>query len=107
MKSKHATLQKKGQKETAFGAAVRRVVRAIPEGKVLSYGAVAKKAGFPGAARAVGGLMKGNYDKLVPCHRVVRADGRIGEYNRGGPSKKSALLKKEGVPFVSADRVKL
>ena len=107
MEKKRTKKMAAGKSETAFAAAVRRVVRAIPEGKVLSYGAVAKKAGFPGAARAVGAIMKANYDKLVPCHRVVRADGRIGEYNRGGSSQKAALLKKEGVPFVAAGRVKL
>lgn len=107
MEKKRTKKMAAGKNETAFAAAVRRVVRAIPKGKVLSYGAVAKKAGFSGAARAVGAIMKANYDKLVPCHRVVRSDGRIGEYNRGGPAKKSAILRREGVVFAGPGRVRL
>lgn len=72
------------------------VVRKIPEGKVLTYKEVAKKAGNEKAARVVGNFMKGNYDKTVPCHRVIRSDGKIGDYNRGGSKAKRALLKKEG-----------
>ncbi len=79
-----------------FAEKVRAVVRTIPKGSVMTYGAVAQKAGFPGAARAVGGIMKENYDPTVPCHRVIRSDGKLGEYNRGGPSAKRALLIKEG-----------
>lgn len=82
----------------AFADKVRDVVSRIPAGEVLTYGEVAAKAGRPGAARAVGSVMRKNadYDR-VPCHRVVRADGVIGEYNRGGTSAKIARLKKEGV----------
>lgn len=84
--------------ESAFKYKVLRIVRAIPRGKTLSYGAVAAKAGSPGAARAVGGLMKANYDPLVPCHRVICADGTPGEYNRGR-AKKIELLREEGYPI--------
>ena len=80
----------------SFADRVRAVVRSIPRGETLSYGQVAKIAGNAGAARAVGTIMKDNFDKTVPCHRVIRADGRIGEYNRGGSHAKRALLKKEG-----------
>lgn len=73
------------------------VVRAIPKGETRTYKEVARAAGSPGAARAVGTLMKGNYDSSVPCHRVIRSDGSIGDYNRGGAQTKSALLQKEGV----------
>lgn len=79
-----------------FAERVRKVVRAIPEGSTLTYGQVASAAGYPGAARAVGSVMKGNYDPSVPCHRVVRADGRLGEYNRGGEEAKRRLLSREG-----------
>jgi len=61
----------------------------------MSYGEVAKHAGFPGAARAVGSLMKNNHDKGVPCHRVICADGAVGQYNNGGERAKAALLRKE------------
>ncbi len=75
---------------------VHAVVAKIPRGSMMTYAAVAKKAGSPGAARAVGTLMAKNYDPKIPCHRVIRSDGKIGNYNRGGPKKKRALLIKEG-----------
>jgi methylated-DNA-[protein]-cysteine S-methyltransferase len=84
------------QRKNDFAERVRKVVRGIKKGRTMSYGQVASAAGRPGAARAVGTVMKNNYDKTVPCHRVIRADGKIGEYNRGGPAKKRALLKAEG-----------
>jgi methylated-DNA-[protein]-cysteine S-methyltransferase len=68
----------------------------IPKGETRSYGQVAAAAGIPGAARAVGTCMKENYDSSVPCHRVIRSDGTLGEYNRGGPVVKRALLEAEG-----------
>lgn len=80
----------------SFADKVRDVVRTIPKGKTMTYAVVAKKAGNPRAARAVGTVMKGNFDPTVPCHRVIRTDGTIGEYNRGGPAAKRALLIKEG-----------
>ncbi|MEY4722541.1 MAG: hypothetical protein RLZZ324_54 [Candidatus Parcubacteria bacterium] len=83
------------------------VVRRIPRGQVRTYGEVARAAGSPGAARAVGSLMKANHDPNVPCHRVVRADLRAGEYNRGGERAKIARLKKEGVAFSGARVVRV
>ncbi|MCB9805751.1 MGMT family protein [Candidatus Nomurabacteria bacterium] len=70
------------------------VVRKIPKGKVLTYKEVAKKSGSEKAVRAVGNILNKNYDPKIPCHRVVRSDGKIGGYNRGA-SKKVNLLKKE------------
>jgi len=79
-----------------FAERVRAVVKSIPKGNAMSYKEVALKAGNPGAARAVGTIMSHNTDKSVPCHRVIRSDGKIGAYNSiNGPSKE-ALLKKEG-----------
>jgi O6-methylguanine-DNA--protein-cysteine methyltransferase len=40
--------------------------------------------------------MHDNYDLEIPCHRIIRSDGKVGCYNRGGPEAKLALLKKEG-----------
>ena len=80
-----------------FTEKVRRVVKSIPKGKTMTYGLVAARAGRPGAARAVGTIMANNDDKTVPCHRVIRADGKIGGYNKiNGPSKRELLLS-EGV----------
>lgn len=75
---------------------MRDVVRTIPKGTTMTYGQVANAVGHPGAARAVGMVMKHNYDPSVPCHRVVRSDGTIGDYNRGGAKRKRMLLEEEG-----------
>ncbi|MDE0243221.1 MAG: MGMT family protein [Candidatus Kaiserbacteria bacterium] len=83
--------------EQPFSRRVRAVVAAIPRGTVMTYAAVAKAAGAPRAHRAVGTIMAGNRDTLVPCHRVVRSDGTIGTYNGGGPDKKREKLISEGV----------
>lgn len=79
-----------------FKERVREVVRKIPKGKTMTYKQVATLAGSPGASRAVGSIMKANFDKDIPCHRVIRSDGKIGEYNRGGPMAKTKLLISEG-----------
>lgn len=71
------------------------VVKKIPKGKILTYKEVAKKAGNEKASRAVGNIISKNYDKNIPCHRVIRSDGKTGGYNRG-PNNKIKLLKKEG-----------
>ena len=80
-----------------FSEQVRSAVRQIPKGQTKSYGEVALAIGHAGAARAVGTIMRNNFDPTVPCHRVIRADGKIGEYNRGGSDAKRALLISEGV----------
>jgi O-6-methylguanine DNA methyltransferase len=70
------------------------VVKKIPKGKTLTYKQVAIKAGSPRAYRAVGNILSKNYDPKIPCHRVVRSDGKIGGYNRGA-EKKTEMLKRE------------
>lgn len=79
-----------------FADNVRDVVKRIPRGKTMTYVEVARKAGNAKAARAVGAVMRSNYAREIPCHRVVRSDGSLGSYNRGGESRKRAILKKEG-----------
>jgi O-6-methylguanine DNA methyltransferase len=70
----------------------------IPPGETRSYAWLAARVGHPGAARAVGSALARNpLPLVVPCHRVVRADGRIGNYGCGGPAAKRALLREEGV----------
>lgn len=71
------------------------IVKKIPKGKTLTYKEVAERAGSPNASRAVGSILKTNFDAAIPCHRVIRSDGLTGEYNRGRLNK-LALLKKEG-----------
>ncbi len=70
-----------------FAQQVYTVVRKIPEGKVLTYKEVAEKVGKPKAYRAVGNILNKNFDQEIPCHRVVRSDGKTGGYNRGGKLK--------------------
>jgi methylated-DNA-[protein]-cysteine S-methyltransferase len=72
------------------------IVKKIPKGGSMTYKQVAIKAGNPLAARAVGAIMRTNYDPTVPCHRVVHSSGTIGNYNRGGPSRKREILMSEG-----------
>ena len=81
--------------QISFADRVRTVVRKIPRGKTFTYKQVAVAAGSPGAARAVGTIMSHNFDPTVPCHRVIRSDGKIGDYNRGGNEAKKRILKKE------------
>lgn len=80
---------------TPFAQKVYSVVTKIPRGKTATYSQVAKAAGRPGAYRAVGNILNKNMDTKVPCHRVIRSDGKTGGY-RDGIKKKIELLKKEG-----------
>ncbi len=78
-----------------FQEKVYAVVKKIPKGKVLTYKQVAAKIGKPGAYRAVGNMLNKNYDPAIPCHRVIRSDGKLGGYNRGNTAKMKKL-KAEG-----------
>lgn len=80
-----------------FADKVRDVVRKIPKGKTMTYKQVAARAGNEKASRAVGAVMRGNYAKDIPCHRVIKSDGTLGSYNRGGSERKRAILVREGV----------
>ena len=81
---------------TEFQDKIRAVVRNIPKGSVMTYKEVAVASGRPQAARAVAQVMAQNYDETVPCHRVIRSDGGLGGYNRGGIDKKRSILRSEG-----------
>jgi O-6-methylguanine DNA methyltransferase len=78
-----------------FASAVFRVVAGIAAGSAMSYKGVAAAAGRPRAWRAVGNILNSNYDTRIPCHRVIRSDGRPGGYNRGR-RRKVKLLRAEG-----------
>lgn len=80
-----------------FRARVYEVVRQVPRGMVMTYGDVAKAAGSPGAARAVGTILSQNYDPAIPCHRVIRSDGRPGQYNRGAERKREILIEEGAI----------
>jgi methylated-DNA-[protein]-cysteine S-methyltransferase len=83
---------------TPFQQRVIHYCRRIPTGKVLSYGQLAQKAGSPGAARAVGQVMRTNrWPLIVPCHRVVGSGGTLGGYSAPeGLALKRRLLEREG-----------
>jgi len=73
------------------------VVKKIPKGKVLTYKQVAEKVGKPKAYRAVGNILNKNFDKSIPCHRVIRSDGKLGGYNRGEKAKIEILKKEKAI----------
>jgi len=80
---------------TAFVAHVLHIVRRIPPGRVTTYGDVAALAGRPGAARAVGAILRQAGEPGLPYHRVVAAAGRLGGFG-GSPSVKRDRLTREG-----------
>ena len=85
--------------KNTFKQKVLSIVKKIPRGQVLTYKQVAEFAGSPRAYRAVGNILNGNYNKTIPCHRVVRSDGLLGGYNRGMDNKRRKLSQ-EGIIFV-------
>ena len=90
--------------DNSFNERCYELLKLIPQGKVTTYGEIAKALNTR-AWRAVGSAMAKNTNLFViPCHRVVRSDGAIGQYALG-PDKKSALLKSEGVE-ISSGKVK-
>jgi O-6-methylguanine DNA methyltransferase len=94
----HKKLQQNFSKgvQTPFAQTVYAVVAKIPKGTTLTYAEVARRAGKPGASRAVGSILSKNRNANVPCHRVIRSDGGMGGYAFGGIKKKQEILKKEG-----------
>lgn len=78
---------------SAFDRAVLEAVQAIAPGETASYGEVARRVGAPRAARAVGGAVGRNpISMIVPCHRVIAADGTIGGYGGDGPAGRAEAL---------------
>jgi O-6-methylguanine DNA methyltransferase len=83
---------------TEFEQAVWSKALEIPRGEVRPYGWIAAEIGRPKAVRAVGTALGHNpFPLIVPCHRVVRSDGTIGEYSLGGPGNKRTILAAEGL----------
>ncbi len=89
---------------TAFARRVLSILRRVPAGRVVTYGDLAKWAGRPGAARAVGNIMREAREPGLPYHRVIAAGGRLGGYG-GHEGLKQALLRQEGLP-VGSGRVR-
>lgn len=84
--------------KNTFKEKVLKIVKNIKKGQVLTYKEVARLAGSEKVYRAVGNILNKNKNKKIPCHRVIRSDGKIGGYNKGIKIKKELLLK-EGVLF--------
>jgi alkylated DNA nucleotide flippase Atl1 len=83
---------------TELDERIRAVVAALEPGQVVSYGWVARQAGRPGAARAVGAFLSRDGDDL-PWWRVVRADGSLAVHR---PAEQARRLRREGVPVAAA-----
>jgi O-6-methylguanine DNA methyltransferase len=82
---------------TDFQEQVLRTTATIPKGEVRPYGWVAREIDRPRAVRAVGTALAHNpIPLIIPCHRVIRSDGQIGNYSLGGPHIKVDLLQHEG-----------
>lgn len=84
-----------------FHRAVLEALREVGPGRTLTYGALARRVGNPDASRAVGAAMARNpIPVVVPCHRVVPSNGKMGNYSAtGGVATKRALLALEGARF--------
>lgn len=85
---------------TPFERKVLTVVSRIPVGRVTTYGDVARLAGRPGAARAVGNIMQRGERPGMPYHRVIAAGGRLGGYS--SPALKRSMLTAEGLTVTSS-----
>ncbi len=79
----------------SFRQKVLNIVKNIPRGKTMTYKEVARRAGSEKAYRAVGNVLNKNFNSSIPCHRVIRSDGKLGGYNRGA-DRKTKLLRREG-----------
>src|SRR6058998_990199 len=91
---------------TPFEQAVLRKTREIPRGEIRPYGWVAREIGHPAAVRAVGTALANNpIPYFIPCHRVVRSDGVIGNYGGGGPEAKKNILSLEGVQLARLQKL--
>jgi len=91
---------------TPFEQSVLQTALRIPRGEVRPYNWIARRIGRPLAVRAVGTALANNpIPFLIPCHRVVRADGVIGNYGAGGPVAKRAILGWEGVDAAQLERM--
>ena len=80
-----------------FSLKVYKKLLEVPKGKVTTYGDLAKAVGVKKGQRVIGTIMKKNpYPVIIPCHRVVKSDGKIGGYNYG-EKVKLKMLEKEGI----------
>jgi methylated-DNA-[protein]-cysteine S-methyltransferase len=107
-KRKHFTVRVDLSQGTPFQQKVWRELQKIQYGKVVSYGELARRIGKPGCARAVGQAVGSNpVGIIVPCHRVIAANGKIGGWSgSGGIAGKKALLQLEGAKLFDTKKRK-
>ena len=85
---------------TGFSDKVMEATRSITRGRVATYADLARALGNPKAARAVGTALKNNKKPItIPCHRVIKSDGSLGQYS--GKGSKEKLLAAEGVVIIN------
>jgi len=88
-----------------FQQSVLRAQYEIPRGSVSTYGLIAARVGAPGGARAIGNALAGNpFPLIIPCHRTIRSDLRLGGF-QSGTEMKRALLEMEGIVFDKVGKV--
>lgn len=96
-------MKKKKPAMSALAESVYMEIKKIKKGDTLTYKELAEKVGYPKAIRRVASIVGQNKSPIIiPCHRVIRSDGHVGEYTYKGKrnqAKKIALLKHEGVKF--------
>jgi methylated-DNA-[protein]-cysteine S-methyltransferase len=81
---------------TEFQERVLMATYSIPRGQTRTYAQVARLAGYPNAYRAVGtALRKNPMAPIIPCHRVIKSDGTLGNYSSGGTKRKEVMLRRE------------
>jgi len=88
-------MEKKEKQKIDFKDRVLSAVKKVRNGETMTYSQIAKMAGSPRAARAVGDILSKNYNPKIPCHRVNKSSGQVGNYNRGGSDAKRTLLDQE------------
>src|SRR3989338_1532336 len=90
-----------------FSESVLRLAAKIPKGKVATYRQIAVALGKPNAFRAVGNALNKNPNLIkIPCHRIVKSNGEVGNY-ASGAKRKIALLKEEGIEIKNGKIVRL
>lgn len=79
----------------SFSEKVLTAVQRIPRGQTKTYKEIAEQAGSPEAYRAVGSILRKNTNKNIPCHRVVKSNGDLGQYNGLLAETKKEILAQE------------
>lgn len=91
----------------SFSKKVLELTKQVPQGKITTYKQLATAAGNKKASRAAGSALNKNRQLIIiPCHRVIKSTGEVGDYS-GGTEKKIALLKKEGIPIKNGEIINL